>query len=362
MHPEPLDPPQRAASACCELQKIAHRGSQNIVTNNVVTPNPNPTPAFFADTPGALQKALSDILANIAKNATTRTVPAYAASTPGDLRRSEQPDDGRLAVPGVVQPVARQAADGRHRAVARRLPAGDGRTYSVTQQTPDPTAGDDFGANLNSNAGNTRTFIAFQPDPKSDGSVDPTATIRPYVATTVGDGLGQYQREDVRRPGDQRASRTSRRRRSGIPAPCPYSSSATSVPVTPGLTTAQCATMTLDYTFGQQTFTSNPGNFPFVSRYGQALGGIYHASPAIVGPPSTLLQDPGYSGFQGTWQSRKGVAYVATTDGLLHAFWTDETKLENNELWAMLLPARDGERSIRRTPRAPTSCSTERLS
>ena len=97
--------------------------------------------------------------------------------------------------------------------------------------------------------------------------------------------------------------------------------------------------MTLDYTFGQQSFTSNPGNFPFVSRYGQAMGGIYHASPAIVGPPGTLLQDPGYTGFQGTWQSRESIAYVATTDGLLHAFWTDETKEENNERWAMLLPA-----------------------
>src|SRR5882672_6833531 len=73
-----LDP---AAEACCALQRIALKGSQNIITNNVVSPNPNPTPAFFADTPGALQKALSDILANISKNATTRTVPAYASAS-----------------------------------------------------------------------------------------------------------------------------------------------------------------------------------------------------------------------------------------------------------------------------------------
>ena len=31
--------------------------------------------------------------------------------------------------------------------------------------------------------------------------------------------------------------------------------------------------------------------------------------------------------------------YAATNDGLLHAFWADETKKENNEMWAMLLPA-----------------------
>ncbi len=97
--------------------------------------------------------------------------------------------------------------------------------------------------------------------------------------------------------------------------------------------------MTLDYTFGEQSFTGNPGNFPFVSRFGAAFGGVYHAAPAIVGPPGTLLQDPGYSGFQNTYKGRDGIAYVATTDGLLHAFWTDETKKENNERWAMLLPA-----------------------
>ena len=37
--------------------------------------------------------------------------------------------------------------------------------------------------------------------------------------------------------------------------------------------------------------------------------------------------------------TRKPVLYVATNDGLLHAFWADETKLENNEMWAMMPPA-----------------------
>ncbi|MGH7270438.1 MAG: hypothetical protein ACREJ3_08405, partial [Polyangiaceae bacterium] len=45
--------------------------------------------------------------------------------------------------------------------------------------------------------------------------------------------------------------------------------------------------------------------------------------------------------FQGTAGvgTRENVVYAATNDGLLHAFWGDETKLENNERWALLPPA-----------------------
>jgi type IV pilus assembly protein PilY1 len=325
------------AQACCELQKIALAGSANVVTNNVVTPNPNPTPAFFADSPGALQKALSDILGNIAKSATTRTVPAYASSTQSFADPNNPATVGSQYLasfnPSPGLPLSGDLI--RTRDVCQQSGMG---TYAVTTPAPTAAAGDDFGANLNSNVGNARTFIAFQPDLSSAGKVDPTVTIRPYVSSTVGDGLGRYRAQTFAGsaatviPNIAPATL-------GIVAPCPYSSSATSIPVTPGLTPAQCATMTLDFEFGQQTFTSNPGSFPFVSRYGSALGGIYHASPVVAGPPSTLIQDPGYNGFQSTWQSRQSVVYAASTDGLLHAFWTDETKLENNELWAMLLPA-----------------------
>jgi type IV pilus assembly protein PilY1 len=328
------------ARACCELQKIAVAGSKNIFTDGVNAPNPNPTPAFFADTPGALQKALSDILANIAKDATTRTPPIQSASTQGayadptspqtivsqQYSASFNPSPGLPLTGDIIR--------------TRDLCQQDSTTgnYGVTPAAYDPTQGDDFGQNLNSNAGKPRTFIAFQPDLMGNGKVDPTATIRPYVSSTVADGFGQYRATTYAGAATDVIPNISPSAL-GITTACPYSSSATSIPVVPGLTTAQCATMTLDYVFGQQSFTSNPGNFPFVSRYGRALGGIYHASPIVVGPPGTLLQDPGYSGFQGTWQKRDGILYAATTDGLLHAFWSDETKLENNERWAMLMPA-----------------------
>ena len=169
---------------------------------------------------------------------------------------------------------------------------------------------------------------------------DPTATIRPYVTTAREGRARPLQRDDVRRHGDERdpEHHAGGARHPGSRART--TPSTTNIPVSPGLTPAQCATMTLDYTFGQPSFTGNPGNFPFVSRYGRAFGDIFHAAPAIVGPPGTLLQDPGYSGFQNTLaRAATRIAYVATNDGLLHAFWADETKQENNERWAMLLPA-----------------------
>ncbi len=327
------------AQACCELEAIALKGSQNLVTDNVVTPNPKPTPAFFADTPGALQAALAEILANIAKNATTRTVPAYSASTSSTYSDPLSPTNVGAQFMASFNPSPGKPLTGD---LVRSRDVCGSTGGAITQPAPTVTAGDDFGANLNSGSGNPRTFIAFQPDVNATAppaqQVDSTTTIRPYVTTSVGDGIGRYSATTYAGPASTviPALTPSALR---IPPACPYNSSQTNVPISPGLSPANCATMTLDYLFGQQSFTSNPGNFPFVSRYGQALGGIYHATPAIVGPPSTLLQDPAYSSFQGTWQGRDSIAYVATTDGLLHAFWTDETKEENNERWAMLLPA-----------------------
>ncbi len=339
---DPSIPPLgAAASACCKLQAIALAGSANIVTNNVVTPNQHPTPAFFADSPGALQAALSTILANISKNATTRTVPSFAATStsiyadPNNAPTNVGSEYLASFNPSPGKPVVGDVVRSRDVCTASGMNA-----YSVTQAPPDPTKGDDFAANLNT-PGSTRKFIAFQPDASGSllgSGLDPTATIRPYVTAGVKDGLGRYSANTIAGLATSVIPAISPPAL-GIVAPCPYSATVTNIPVNPGLTSTQCAEMTLDYTFGQPTFTSNPGNFPFVSRYGAALGGVYHAAPAIVGPPSTLLQDPGYSGFQNTNQGREGLAYVATTDGLLHAFWTDETTQENNERWAMLLPA-----------------------
>ena len=332
-------PPTINSQACCALEKIALAGSKNILKDNVVQPNPNgPTSAFFADTPGALQSALSHILANIAQNATTRTPPTYASASQTVYADPNSPTNVGAEFLASFDPSPGNPMTGdlvRQRSVCSP-PTGMG-SYTVAPNFSQ-SAGDDFAANLNSNS-SPRTFIAFQPDPLvGNPPVDATATIRPYVSTMVADGLGTYSAKTYAGQASTVIPNLTPATL-GITQPCPYSAKTTNIPVSPGLSTAQCATMTLDYTFGQQSFSSDPGNFPFVSRYNRAFGGIYHASPAIVGPPATLLQDPGYSAFQTAWQGREGIAYVATSDGLLHAFWSDETSLENNERWAMLPPA-----------------------
>ena len=91
--------------------------------------------------------------------------------------------------------------------------------------------------------------------------------------------------------------------------------------------------MLLDYTDGQ-TF-AGPSNFPWTSRATNAFGDIFHATPAVVGPPASVIQDPSYVNFKAWWTgtssetnapttARKQVVYAATNDGLLHAFWADE--------------------------------------
>ncbi|HTQ42639.1 MAG TPA: hypothetical protein VMI75_07750, partial [Polyangiaceae bacterium] len=70
-NPTPVSPDTAQIETCCALQCIAEAGgSKN---------------AYFADTQGALQSALGTILAQIAKNATTRTTPAYSPVLPSSI-------------------------------------------------------------------------------------------------------------------------------------------------------------------------------------------------------------------------------------------------------------------------------------
>ncbi|MGH7297475.1 MAG: hypothetical protein ACRELB_21240, partial [Polyangiaceae bacterium] len=211
-----------------------------------------------------------------------------------------------------------------------------GSGFTVPSPTIQTAQGDDFAANLNSNNGPARTFIAFQPATVG-GVTDATTTIRPYAATTGGDGVGQYKATVYSGPAATVDTQVSYQAMNLPLSGCTYTSKLNGAQKS--LLPADCATMLLDYTFGVG-FTKG-GSYPefsFVSRAGNAFGSIYHASPTVVGPPGTLTQDPGYVGFASTgsngWGARKTVVYTATNDGLLHAFWSDETQLENNELWA----------------------------
>jgi type IV pilus assembly protein PilY1 len=312
---------------CCQLEQIAFNGGSG--------------QAYFADTAGDLQNAIGTILSLIAKRVTTRTTPAYSPIITNALADPNTPQTNASLFLSSFQPSPGKPWSGdvtRLRFQCTSLGAGLGYTVNPVFSA---AAGDDFAKNLNSNTGPARTFVALQPD----AVVDSTATIRPYVATTVRDGLGKYSATAYTGTASNVISSITPSAlningacgsASGSPL-CQYISNTSGATKT--LTACQCRDKMLDFTFGQPSFTSNPGDDPFVTRNGNAFGDVFHATPAVVGPPGSLLHDDSYIGFRSAYATRKQVVYVATNDGLLHAFWADETTLENNELWALAPPA-----------------------
>ena len=339
------DPATEAAyGACCELQRIALNGGTN--------------QAYFADSPGDLQKALGAILADIAKNATTRTTPAYSGVYTNAVANTTTPQTNASAYlasfnPSPGQPWSGNVQRQRYDCTYTANMSGPGGSFSVPTPKVDSSQGDDFAANLNSaSAPGTRVYLAMQPDAVSGSTIDSTVTIRPYVKTTVADGLGKYGATTFVGAPTAVLPKISPDALNipitGASTGCPYTPN--NAPGTKYLGAsdqgASCRNMLLDFTFGQSY--TGPSDFTFVSRTANAFGDVFHATPIVVGPPAALLQDPSYVGFRATWgalvagstaKPREQIVYVATNDGLLHAFWADETKLENNERWAMLLPA-----------------------
>jgi type IV pilus assembly protein PilY1 len=142
------------------------------------------------------------------------------------------------------------------------------------------------------------------------------------------------------------------------------------------LSAADCTTVALDFAMAQNVLTPAIGAedpfFPINAWYGTApggtstiqprvlnpLGGILHSTPAVSSPPTSLLRDDSYQAFANDVKQftpvRDPVLYVATTDGLLHAFDTLNTvanegaatptigvpggTVGNNELWAFIPP------------------------
>jgi type IV pilus assembly protein PilY1 len=335
----PQPPDSAAIEACCSVQCIAEAGGSGN--------------AYFADTQSALQNALGTILGQIAKNATTRTTPTYSPVIANVI--AGQGNSNSNVFLSAFTPKPNQPWSGtvqRQRYVCQT----SGNTFVVQPPTITPGSGDDFEKNLDSNSGPARTFIAFEPAAiaSAGGVGDSTTTIRPYATASVGDGLGQYSA--TTHAGTAAAVIPSITPDAlNIPAAgCAYLSTQTGQQKY--LSQQQCTTMLLDYDFAQPSFGGGPPDFSFASRSGNAFGDIFHANPVVVGPPGSLLQDPVYVAFRQQWAAststravpttcpsgqstcRNTVVYAATNDGLLHAFWADETSLENNEMWAMLLP------------------------
>ena len=335
---DPTLPQQVPYGPCCELQCIAQAGGSG--------------QAYFADTQGDLNNALGAILGSIAGQATTRTTPAYSPVLSSTVANQTSPTKAGSVYLASLTPSLNKPWSGDVQRQEQQC-SYSGSGYNVSSSIV-PANGDDFAQNLNSHSGPPRAFIAFQPALVGGTStVDASATIRPYVANNVGDNLGAYSATTFAGAAASVAPNITSAALAIPSQGCAYISSVFGTGQK-FLTPSQCATMLLDYTFAQSSFSGGPSDFTFVSRYNNAFGDVFHANPMVVGPPGSLLQDSLYVSFAQAWattsttqsspwsvssQGRKTVVYVATNDGLLHAFWTDETKLENNEMWAMLPPA-----------------------
>ena len=73
-----------------------------------------------------------------------------------------------------------------------------------------------------------------------------------------------------------------------------------------------------------------------------ALGGIYRSSPTLVGVPNQYLRDDAYQAFAAAHATRRQTMYVASMDGVLHAFKalaTNSFDADNFEMWAFVPPA-----------------------
>lgn len=365
------NPPKGStAEACCKLNEIAYWGTKN----HDVGP-------YFAETQADLVLSFGRILGGVTKTASTRTLPGYApAVTIGGIGNTA--DYIASFIPN-----------------ARKVWSGEiDRTRSVctgavpTAQTPQSVnQGDSYAANLAAQSvAKKRLFISVKaPDtsaaaPASGNVVDSARTIRPYAASTPTDGIPAFVGTEVAGTDQALKGTTNWAEALDIDTnTCKRSKAVTpgtqaTVDV-PALNKADCTESTWAFATakfgavkpGGSAFdfnvrcTGSAGNlasgFCSISGGGctvatsacpvtgevcvpecSALGAIYRSSPTLVGPPNQFLRDDAYLAFSAARAGRRPTMFVASADGVLHAFkaLANQTFDPNDfELWAFVPPA-----------------------
>jgi type IV pilus assembly protein PilY1 len=385
----PKPPAGSTAEACCKLNEIAFNGS----------PSGARVGPFFAETQADLVLSFGRILGGISKTATTRTLPGYAPAVTitgvnntasfiasfipnarkvwsGEIDRTRSVCAGAVPTPQTPQSVtegdsysANLAAQGTNRLFI---------SVTAQQTTASPSL----------------------PAPASNAVIDSARTIRPFVSGSP-DGIPSFLGTEVSGFDDSLKSNgvwpqaldiapdvmvnsvplsPSCPRSKGVPA----DNSRSTIPI-PGLSQSTCT----DIMWGFEVAKAGPmkpsgawdfnvrcprvGNlsvgFCSVSNKscnlddpnacsaasggvaGEAcvpecsrLGAIFHSSPVIVGTPNAFLRDDFYQSFATTHRDRRPTMYVASADGVLHAFKalannTFDKDNNNYEMWAFVPPA-----------------------
>ncbi len=371
-------PPQGStADACCKLNEVAYWGDPNHVTG-----------PFFAQTQADLVLSFGRILGGVSKSATTRTLPGYspAVSIGGNSVT------GQFIASFI--PNARKVWSGE---IDRtRSTCGGAGGITPTPLPQDPTQGDSYADNLAAQAiTGKRLFISVVAQSTTGGGgtvIDSARTIRPYAAASPTDGLASFVGAEVAGLDDSLKSTTNWPQaldiapNVGITSPsCKRSKGVLTGGATadiPALSQAQCSDVMWDFevakagaiTLGGWDFnvrcSAGSGNLSmgFCSVSGascsltdpaactssaatlgevcvpacSALGGIYRSSPALVGTPNQYLRDDAYQAFATAHATRRQTMYVASMDGVLHAFKalaTNSFDANNFEMWAFVPPA-----------------------
>ena len=373
-------PKGSTADACCQLSEIAYYGTAT-----------HDTPPFFAETQADLVLSFGRVLGGISKAATTRTLPGYAPAVSiagqgvtGDFIASFIPNARKVwsgeidrsrsvcvgATPTPVTPQANAAGDSFAFNTAAQAAAGQRLFLSVK--------------------GQVNTAVA----PFSGPSIDSARTIRPWAPALPPDSIVLADSQGSQVVGLDTAlsgtvywpealeidGNTCKRSRATDNSTIPQLNASDCTQVVWGFATAHAAARAPSLTFGSPSHDFNvrctgsssptagscstsgvgctingascdtlPGG-----KLGEvcvpqcaALGAIYRSSPQLVGPPSELLREDNYRAFAEQRKARRPAMFVATTDGVLHAFKalagsgppSFDAIATEHELWAFVPPA-----------------------
>jgi len=306
------NPPLRA---CCTLNEIAVAGGGT---------------AFYAANAAQLKSMVAKVL-SVNLPATSRTRPVIAGGAQGSARFFSGTKPSSLGLwRGMLE--------------RQRFVCDDTTTPGVpTPVAPDQASGDDFIYNVNQAGPTNRLIFTTIGDANPGDPIKSAESIRPFVTSSVTDGVGAYS-------GTTKAE-----------------TSAAFVLATPpealGLTTCQdrndvtisatpCRDMYLEWVLGLDGDVPGDHRCPDQATC-NLVGDIYHSTPQVLGRPVAALRDESYARYALLRATRPTVLYTSTNDGFLHAFRVtsndpddfddDEMMVRNadasNEIWAMIPPA-----------------------
>lgn len=368
------------AEACCTLNTIALNGSEG-------TSGP-----YFAESQADIVLSFGQIMADIVKEASTRTLPAYTPTA--EFSVASFATTGTRAgqfvgsfIPNVQRPWSGEI-DRTRLSCTAGLP---------TEEIQKLDKGDFMSANVAVQAvAKKRVFFSVLGDKYADGSIDSTGTLRPFAngtptSTTGADDIPASSGQEVKMLNDNAfvsdwpaalgiTDKTCKRSKSIKRGTGAGARGTITIPALDkndctkavwGFTTAFPDALKLapaavgeseayDFNIRCGGGSSSTAGMCSVSgtacTLGQAgdcgagevcvpecaaLGAIFRSNPTVLGPPTGFLREDGFRTFQAARQSRRPTLFVATTDGILHAFnaMDEDGASAQHELWSFVPPA-----------------------